>query len=48
MKPIVMPFRGTKLDTEIDHEHVKSMNIVWNVCMLNIIQLLVERKRVVI
>ena len=33
MNPIVMPFRDTKLDTEIDLEHVKSINIVWNVVL---------------
>jgi len=33
MNPIVMPVRDTKLDTEIDLEHVKSINIVWNVVL---------------
>ena len=37
MNPIVMPVMDTKLDTEIDLEHVKSINIVWN--------MVVERKR---
>jgi hypothetical protein len=33
MNPIVMPVRDTKLDTEIDLEHVKSINIVWDVVL---------------
>lgn len=33
MKPIVMFVRDTKLDTEMDLEHVKSINIVWNVVL---------------
>jgi len=33
MKPIVMPVRVTKLDTEMDLEHVKFINIVWNVVL---------------
>ena len=33
MNPIVMPVRDAKLDTEIALEHVKSINIVWNVVL---------------